>query len=154
VGATVQTTFFADEVVRLQGRKMLPAMTDIATKYANGVQLLMRDSPRTGRVYKRGSLTHRASAPGEPPAPEHGGAGLLGSVKWRVRQDGDRWFAEVGSTLPYALYLEYGAAKGNRGASGRLESVSWILFPRPAWAPALVALRPRIPGIFAKYGGR
>lgn len=33
---------------------------------------LMRSSPRSGRVYRRRGVEHKASAPGEPPAPDTG----------------------------------------------------------------------------------
>lgn len=156
--SAVQVTF-SDEAVFGAVRKRMPTqMAMIATEYANDVKLRMRNSPATGRVYglrrsrkggrpvfgpafRGGRKVHRASAPGEPPAPDTGA--LLGSVQWRVRSDGTRWFAEVGSTLRYALYLEYGAARGVRNRSGRVTKVQWILFPRPVWGPSLSAMRPR-----------
>lgn len=157
--ARVHTTFYPMEVMQTARELMIPRMTQIATEYANEVKLRMRNSPATGRVYglrrtRRGkkvfgpafaagkkSDVHRASAPGEPPAPDSGR--LVGSVMWRIRNVGDRWFAEVGSDLDYALYLEFGAAKGVKNRSGKITMVQWILFPRPVWGPALVALRPR-----------
>ena len=152
MSVAVETTFFADELVRLQAGKMQQAMTILATEYSNRVKSLMRDSPASGRTYRRGGVTHQASAPGEPPAPDTGA--LVRSILWQVRSEGGRWFAEVGTTLPYALYLEYGAARGVRGKGGRITAVQWILFPRPAWGPALEQFRPQIPGIFARLGGR
>jgi hypothetical protein len=122
--------------------KMPLIMAAIGTEYANKVKLLMRDSPASGRVYGK----HRASAPGEPPAPDTGA--LLGSVTWRVAKKGRAWRAEVGSNLKYAVYLEYGAARGVRGKGGRIEAVQWILYPRPAWGPALREMRPIIEGFF------
>jgi hypothetical protein len=73
---------------------------------------------------------------------------------WRVRNEGDRWFAEVGNDLPYALYLEYGAAKGNKSQSGKLTTVSWVLYPRPVWYPALLRIRRRMDAIVATAGGQ
>lgn len=150
--AEVQMTFVADAVVnRVAGR--LPAiMAAIGSEYANEVKRLMRDSPATGRTY-RSSVSraeHRASAPGEPPAPDSGD--LIKSVRFRVRRlPGGGWAAEVGSTLKKALYLEFGAARGVRGASGKVEAVQWILFPRPAWGPALRTVRARVPGIIRAF---
>ncbi len=46
--------------------------------------------PGHGRTYKRGSVVHRASAPGEPPAPDTGtgrrsiGWVRIGPLKWRL----------------------------------------------------------------------
>ncbi len=169
VPAVVQTTFYTNQIMENVDARMLPRMTRIATEYANEVKLRMRNSPATGRIYglrrtrrlKRGTKRylgpgfapgkyHRASAPGEPPAPDTGA--LLQSVTWRVRQSGEQWFAEVGSNLPYALYLEYGAAAGVKNRSGKITKVQWILFPRPVWGPSLWALRPRFREILG--GGR
>lgn len=58
--------------------------------------------PKTGRVYKRGSKTHRASAPGQPPATDTGA--LASSV---ARVDG-RLEAAVGTGLEYGKHLEFG----------------------------------------------
>jgi hypothetical protein len=147
--------------------KMPRVMAALATEYANAVKLRMRNSPATGRVYPevrtklvkrgkrtvrvtlRGRPTHRASAPGEAPAPDTGD--LLRSVTWRVTRSGTAWRAEVGSRLRYAVCLEYGAARGVRGKSGRLESVRWVLFPRPAWGPALDDVRPLVGDVFARF---
>lgn len=156
--ATVQTTFFAGNVMRAAEKDMLPRMTRVATEYANEVKLRMRNSPATGRIYglrrtRRGkrvlgpafargkTRVHRASAPGEPPAPDTGA--LVQSVAWQVRNDGKLWFAEVGSNLEYAVPLEYGAAAGVKNRSGKITKVQWVLFPRPVWGPAGAALRPR-----------
>jgi len=159
--ASVHVSFFKDNILGAQQRKMPRMMTEIATKYANRVKRLMRDSPATGRIYKRGRKVHQASAPGEPPAPDTGN--LARSVRWRVREyEGGLWVAEVGSTLPYALYLEFGAARGvvgsqtgrGGGTPSRIKYVQWILFPRPAWGPALRAMRYEVPEIVRKYGAR
>lgn len=150
--AAVKTAFYAERGVRVAEAAMLPLMADIATTYSNVVKTLMRDSPATGRTYRRGGVAHRASAPGEPPAPDTGD--LLRSVRWRVRRDGQAWFAEVGSTLKKALYLEFGAARGTRGKSGRVETVTWVLYPRPAWGPALAVVRGKISGLVAKHSRR
>jgi hypothetical protein len=164
--ANFDVTFNSRAIVAEMEEKMPRTMAAIGTAYANAVKLRMRNSPATGRTYpevrtklvKRGKKTarvtlsgrptHRASAPGEAPAPDTGA--LLGSVTWRVTRNGRAWRAEVGSNLKYAVYLEYGAARGVRGKDGRLTSVQWILFPRPAWGPALVELRPSIAGFFAR----
>jgi len=56
----------------------------------------------SGRVYQRGGVRHRASAPGEPPATDTGY--LLNSVDTQV----EGLQAKVGNTAEYALYLERG----------------------------------------------
>ncbi len=80
---------------------------------------------------------HRASAPGEPPAPDTGE--LVDSVTYQMRPvPGGGWAAEAGSRLKKAMYLEFGAARVTS------EGATWILFPRPAWGPALRSLEPEI----------
>lgn len=146
----VQVTFYADKIMGLQRDRMPTAMAAVATEYSNAVKLMMRDSPATGRTYTRGGVTHRASAPGEPPAPDTGD--LLRHVMWRVRRDGELWLADVGNSLKYALFLEYGAARGIRSErTGKITKAQWILFPRPAWEPALLKVQRRIPEIITKY---
>jgi phage gpG-like protein len=147
--ARVQLTFYKDEIVLKQASKMNAFMTDVATQYANEVKLRMRNSPATGKIYRRGGIEHQASAPGEPPAPDSGR--LENSVQWRVRHEGLHWFAEVGTNVGYALFLEFGAAKGLKNRQGKLTQVQWILFPRPVWGPALITIRGRIPDLVKKW---
>ena len=111
--------------------------------YTNEVKRLMRTSPRGGRIYKRlraGGLrnrlkgrgaragdyiTHRASAPGEPPAVDHGN--LVNSVASVEELTPRGWATTGGSTLakiPPAL--EYGAG---------------TIAPRPAFIPALTNIK-------------
>jgi hypothetical protein len=161
--AVMQVTFYKDDIANKIGDELVPRLAMVATEYADEVKLRMRNGPATGKIYglrrtrrgKRvlgpgfaaGRRVHRASAPGEPPAPDTGR--LIQSVQWRVRKVGDLLMAEVGSDVRYALYLEYGAARGVKNRSGKITKVQWILFPRPVWGPALIALRPRIAKILS-----
>ncbi len=62
----------------------------------------------SGRIYKRGSVNHQASAPGEPPASD--GGELLSSIThWDETADG--LVVNVGSVLPTARHLEFGTRK-------------------------------------------
>lgn len=153
--AEMQQTFYVENAMRKVESKMRPFMARLATTYASEVKLLMKNSPATGKIYKRGGKMHRASAPGEPPAPDTGN--LIRHIQWRVWNDGNHWFAGVGNTLPYSLYLEYGAARGTRYTggknAGRLKSIQWVLFPRPAWAPAMIILRRKIPMLMRAGSG-
>lgn len=76
--------------------------------------------PGTGRMYG----THRASAPGEPPAVETGH--LRQSVQY-THEGGDH---RVGTDAPYAPPLEYGTSK---------------MAPRPFMRPGLEAARRELP---------
>lgn len=68
---------------------------------ADAVRSIQRGS-KTGRTYKRGSVSHRASAPGEAPATD---SGSLASSIQRV-DDGIQ--AAVGTGLEYGKMLEFG----------------------------------------------
>ncbi len=78
-------------------------------------------SPGTGREYKRGSVVHRASAPGASPAAD------LGELRRRTNAvQISRFHWRVGTNLEYAIVLEYG---------------SRTIEPRPFMRPALAAER-------------
>lgn len=88
--------------------------------------------PKTGRVYKRGSLTHQASAPGEAPATDTGS--LASSIKADTKQPASVRRARdarsvAGSTIKYSEYLEDGTS---------------TIAPRPFMFPAFVKVRKRI----------
>lgn len=68
---------------------------------------LMLNSPRGGRVYRRRGVTHKASAPGEPPAPDTGT--LMRNID--ARYDKDSLTGTVNFGTVYARALEYGTAR-------------------------------------------
>ena len=76
---------------------------------------------KTGRVYQRGDITHRASAPGEAPATD---TGTLVSSIYYEPQSG--LLSMIGSRLAHAYYLEFGTMR---------------IAPRPSWMPAVEANR-------------
>ena len=126
--------------VRTEGqRAALAIVTLMGLEYANEVKRLMKTSRPTGRVYRRGRKTHVASAPGQPPAPDTGD--LVKSIRTQTRVDEDLVVVEAGSALKKARWLEFGAARVT--ATG----ATWILFPRPAWGPAMQTIRANSRGI-------
>lgn len=68
---------------------------------------LMRSSRPSGRVYRRGKggRTHRASAPGQPPAIDTGN--LVGHVEFDVGPG----FGELGATVMTGLWMEQGTSR-------------------------------------------
>lgn len=62
---------------------------------------------RSGKIYKRGSIQHQASAPFEPPKTDK--EGLVSSVFNEVSQQ--KLEFKVGSEKKYARYLEFGTTK-------------------------------------------
>ena len=87
----------------------------------------IQHGPKTGRIYKRRSVTHQASAPGQAPATDTGR--LANSVVFNKRVSGpNKGTVVVESFASYAKYLEFGTRK---------------IAPRPAWAPAALAAEPK-----------
>lgn len=77
--------------------------------------------PGHGRVYRRGGVLHRASAPGAPPATDLGR--LAAATGWEVGRDERGLVARIGSNYPVQLYLELGTRR---------------MAPRPHLRPALL----------------
>lgn len=67
------------------------------------------DKPGTGRVYKTRWGEHRASAPGDTPARNTGE--LQRSITYEVRRDGDEVYGVIGSSVDYAIHLEFGTSR-------------------------------------------
>ena len=87
------------------------------------IQKRIRNGPATGRVYRRRSVAHQASAPGEAPASDTGR--LRNSITFKQESP---LTVTVGSQLAYARYLEFGTRHIAR---------------RPAWAPAAMQAEPK-----------
>jgi len=97
--------------------------------------MAMENSPASGRIYRRGSVSveggrqagmgfHRASAPGEPPAPDT--RELVETIGTSGQGAGTTRVVDVGVTsaaaAAYVLPLELGTSR---------------LLPRPVWIPEL-----------------
>lgn len=92
----------ADEIREQVGYEL----SDIAAELEGDIALRIQQGPKTGRVYKRRSVTHRASMAGQSPANDTGT--LMKSI-YSERES--RLTYTVGSRVVYALYLEYGTRK-------------------------------------------
>lgn len=100
------------------------AVLDTAAELEGAIKLRVQQGPKTGKLYKRRSVVHQASAPGESPASDTGD--LMRSI---YHEQIAPLTATVGSRLAYALYLEYGTRRG--------------LEQRPFFRPAVEAIRPK-----------
>lgn len=97
------------------------ALDETGLELRGDVVKAIHRSPATGRTYTRRGVTHRASAPGEPPASDSGR--LANSVTFKNES---RLSVSVGSDVVYAGYLEFGTRR---------------MAPRPVWRPAVEAMR-------------
>jgi hypothetical protein len=90
----------------IQGRidaGVLNGLRALALIAQGNAQQAVLHGPKTGRIYKRGARTHRASAPGEAPANDFGF--LAQSLKIDVTQ---KLTVDLRALAPYAVHLEYG----------------------------------------------
>lgn len=94
-------------------------MEKIVRDYRNALREML-SKPGTGRIYRRRSVEHRASAKGQPPAPDTGH--LRRSIQTSVSGSPPNIVGIVATNVEYAPTLEFG---DNRVA------------PRPAWRPVL-----------------
>lgn len=75
--------------------------------HANAIQGI-QSGPASGRTYKRGNVTHRASAAGEYPMSDSGR--LASNVKFTVATL-SKPEAEVGTNIIYGPFHEFGTSK-------------------------------------------
>ena len=107
----------ADKLMKQLRRIPLDARAGIGGALASSVIDLDRYAKeqiqgggRSGRDYRRGGKTHRASAPGEFPKSDRGGAGgLTGSLFFRVAAD--KLSAFFGTKMATGKYLEFGTSR-------------------------------------------
>lgn len=94
------------DLPRLGPRALKRALYDIGYDMYKEARRLIKEGPKTGILYKiKGKRSHRASAPGEPPANWTGK--LRRSVGFNVRKDE----VEYGYRLFYGKFLEEGTVK-------------------------------------------
>jgi len=93
--------------------------------------LIINESPATGRVYTRGSVSHTASSPGNPPRSDIGT--LVNSI--HVERLGKGHFALVDG-VEYGEYLEFGTDK---------------MDARPFFGPAAMHMEQEAPRLFDHF---
>lgn len=102
----------ADEI----NKAVFASAQQIRTEAIKSVQ----DGNKSGRTYRRRSVTHRASAPGEAPASDTGR--LVNSIQAYASGNGEALTVAGRGTVMYAPLLEFGTSK---------------IAPRPFMVPAL-----------------
>jgi HK97 gp10 family phage protein len=112
--------------------QMTGALFASGLKIEENAKLSIQQGTKTGREYQRGTITHRASAPGEAPASDTGR--LVNSFYVQQEKDGKQVRIAAGrGVVDYALMLE----KGTRDMAARP-------FMRPALQKSLTYIRSRI----------
>ena len=89
--------FDADSVKVIQG-----VIDSSAQNIRNHAIRSIKNSPATGRTYKRGSVSHTASSAGNPPKSDTGR--LVGTISASVGE----LEAEIGAYAEYSSHLEFG----------------------------------------------
>lgn len=98
---------FGEAVEKAANKEFLRYATSIQSEAIRRIQ----QAPASGTIYKRGTITHQASAAGEYPKTDTGN--LVASIKSQgLINDGKNQSGLdvylVGSPLVYAAYLEFG----------------------------------------------
>lgn len=83
-------------------------ITDIVTDTHSLAVAGIEGGPKSGRTYRRGNVTHQASAPGQYPASDTGR--LAGSVRFELPQPGNMT-GRVGTSVAYGPMLEFGTSR-------------------------------------------
>jgi len=88
-------------------REMAKAVVAVAFKIESDAKKLISQGARSGKVYKRRTISHQASAPGEAPKTDRGQ--LVRNITTEFTRS-DKLEATVGSrqNAPYGKYLELG----------------------------------------------
>ena len=113
--AVIQTTVIGKDALKKRlktlGEQSLKevriALNSAALAVERTAKTSVQRGTKSGRIYKRKGIVHRASAPGEPPASD---TGYLAAHITTVL-DLDGLGANVESQAEYSRYLEFGTAK-------------------------------------------
>lgn len=119
---------------------MMAVITDVVTDtHASAVQGIQR-GPKSGRVYRRGNVTHQASAPGQYPASDTGR--LASNVEFRLPTL-ENLTGLVGTNIEYGPHLEFGTS--------RMAARPWLL---PSFEKAKIGVSRELRAEFERRAGR
>lgn len=99
------------DTIKVKGLAMDKAETSMR-KAINYVWQVVDNKIRqrgTGRVYRRGGISHQASSPGQPPATDTGALRL--SMSQEITREGGDVVGRLTANSEYALALEKGTSK-------------------------------------------
>lgn len=86
----------------------LQVVSDLVTDTHDLAVAGIQGGPKSGKTYRRGNVTHRASAPGQYPASD---TGVLASSVRMIMPSAGSIRGEVGTNVTYGKYLEFGTSK-------------------------------------------
>ena len=118
---------------RLQDNKVIEYVTRATNMVENTAQESIKNRG-TGRTYKRGDITHTASAAGQPPATDTGFLGQNITMNVDVKSNGTV-VGQIISAAPYSKALEFGTTN---------------MDARPYMQPALEKNKRKIERLFKK----
>ena len=118
---------------RLQDNKVKEYVTRATNMVENTAQESIKNRG-TGRTYKRGNITHTASAAGQPPATDTGFLGQNITMNVDVKSNGTV-VGQIISAAPYSKALEFGTTN---------------MDARPFMQPALEKNKRKIERLFKK----
>ncbi len=90
------------------GQSLEEVITDLVTDTHSLAVAGIQGGPKSGLTYRRGNVTHQASAPGQYPASDTGR--LAGSVRFELPQPGNMT-GRVGTSVAYGPMLEFGTSR-------------------------------------------
>ena len=101
---------FADlsKLGELSDDLLVDTINDVAMDTQNEAVRGIQRGPANGRTYKRGTVTHTASAPGQFPMSD---TGRLASNVESILATPANIRAKVGTNIIYGAYLEFGTSK-------------------------------------------
>ena len=123
-----------DKIDKVMDKELNVVLQGAGQMVEADAKVSIQTGPRTGRIYRRGNITHQASAPGEPPATDTGG--LVNSISHWV--DKKKKTVMVGTDSIVGQWLEIGTS--------RMEERPWLY-------PALLRQRKNIVRLFVKKLG-
>ena len=132
VGVINRSYSVKQRVEKAYGVKFRDVVLTAGTYVRNEAIKSIATGPKTGRIYKKGSVFHTASAAGEAPATDTGF--LINNIALVV--DGDKYGASVESRADYSEALEFGTRN---------------MAARPFLQPALESARPKVVGWLKKF---
>jgi HK97 gp10 family phage protein len=111
--ARISVTSNAKDVNRRLERRVKKANRDIEKLVKLGTGLVrntavnnIQGGVKSGKIYKRGTKTHQASAPGEYPASDTGD--LAASISQSYIRRGHQHIGKTTASMEYGKHLEYG----------------------------------------------